>query len=160
MRHLDAAARLLALALALAGGAVLIALVILTCASIAGRAGIPLGLSPIPGDFELVELGTGIAVFAFLPWAVHARAHARVDLLAPLYGRRGNALLDRLSDLGMLAAALLIAWRLWAGLLDKLRYGETTFILQIPLWLAYGAAWIGAAAFVLVAAHAVLRQRA
>ena len=50
------------------GAAVLTALAALTVASIAGRALSGFGLGPVPGDFELVEAGTALAVFAFLPW--------------------------------------------------------------------------------------------
>lgn len=148
----------LARALALAGGAVLVALVIMTCISIAGRAAVPLGGQPVPGDFELIEIGIGVAIFAFLPWCQFDRGHARVDLLERLFGRVSNALLDLISDIAMCAAAVLIGWRLWAGLSDKFRYGETTFILQFPVWWGYAAGMVGAAAFALVAAFCIWRS--
>ena len=44
---------------------VLIALILLTVVSVVGRA---LFSAPIPGDFELVEIGMAVAVFAFLPY--------------------------------------------------------------------------------------------
>ena len=44
----------------------------------------------------------------------------------------------------MALVILLITWRLFAGMQDKLRYGETTFLLQFPVWWAY-AACLGAA---------------
>ncbi|RVT82870.1 TRAP transporter small permease [Rhodobacteraceae bacterium CCMM004] len=144
--------------MALIGGAVLIALVAMTCLSIAGRAAIPLGLGPIPGDFELIEMGMAFAVFACLPWCQYARGHARVDLFRPAFGRRGNAVLDLVADVAMALAAALIAWRLALGLDDKMSYGETTFILRWPVWWAYAAALAGAVAFALVAAFCVLRS--
>ncbi|NAZ18074.1 hypothetical protein GT020_18790, partial [Glutamicibacter soli] len=77
---------------ALAGGAVLLALIAMTCLSVIGRAGLTLSalfdlpgvlgrLRPVRGDYELIEMGSAIAVFAFLPWCHLTRAHARVDLL-------------------------------------------------------------------------------
>ena len=141
------------------GGLVLLAIVIMTCLSISGRAiGDRLGLGPIPGDFELVEIGIGFAIFAFLPWCQIKRGHATVDLLQPRFGRRANAVIDLIADLLMFAAAVLIGWRLWQGMLDKKGYGETTFILQFPVWIAYAAALAGAAVFVAVSLYCIYRS--
>ena len=54
----------------------------MTVVSIVGRASLTWAwvLGPVPGDFELVEVGTGFAVFAFLPWCQLKRGHATVDL--------------------------------------------------------------------------------
>ena len=49
-----------------------------------------------------------------------------------------------LSDVLMLAVWLLLTWRLWEGLMDKLTNQETTFILQIPLWWGFAVCMIGA----------------
>lgn len=149
-------AELLARAVALLGGIVLLGVMGLTTVSVIGRAINWAG--PVPGDFELVEIGVGFAVFCALPWCHLNRGHARVDLFQPMLGGRLNRLIDVLADLVMLGAAVLIAWRLWEGMLDKRAYGETTFILQLPLWQAYAACVLGAAAFVLVAAFAIWRS--
>jgi len=50
------------------GGFLLCALILLIVISVAGRAAIGIGLGPVPGDFELVEMGMGIAIFFFMPW--------------------------------------------------------------------------------------------
>ncbi len=155
---LDTAVGGLARMTALIGGAVLIALVAMTCASITGRALVPFGPGPVPGDFELIEIGVGFAVFASLPWCTYMRAHARVDIAAPLLGRAGNRAVDIVSAGLMLAAAVLIAWRLWSGMLDKRAYGETTFILQLPLWTAYAACLAAALVFALTAAFCLWRS--
>ena len=57
----------LAKLLAFFGGAVLTALAFMTVLSTVGRAfvGMQIGLGPIPGDFELVEAGTAVAIFCF-----------------------------------------------------------------------------------------------
>ena len=49
------------------GGCMLSALALLSVVSISGRALSVAGLGPVPGDFELVEAGTALAVFCFLP---------------------------------------------------------------------------------------------
>ncbi|MCT4654815.1 MAG: TRAP transporter small permease [Cohaesibacter sp.] len=147
---------LLALFSAIAGGLVLFALIALTLASVLGRelgsaADIVSFLGPVPGDYELVELGMGFAIFAFLPWAHWTGSHAAVDLLRPLFGKWGNHGLDLFSQTLMLIVSFVLARQLWLGLEDKHSYLETSFILQIPLWWGYAAAFGGAALFVFVA---------
>lgn len=155
---LNRTADMVARSLALLGGAVLVALVIMTCLSIIGRALVPIGLAPITGDFEMIEVGVAFAVFAFLPWCQMQRGHAAVDLFKSAFPSVMNKVLDLLIDIAMFAAAWILAWRLWLGMLDKRSFGETTFILQFPVWQAYAACMIGAAGFVLVAAFCCLRS--
>ena len=143
---------------AYAGGLVLLGLVVMTCVSVIGRSLNGIGLGPIPGDFELVEIGIGFAIFAFLPWCQIKRGHATVDLLQPRFGRRFNGAIDFLSDVLMAIAAMVIGWRLMQGMLDKKGYSETTFILQFPVWIAYAAAMIGATVFIAVSLYCVWRS--
>ena len=155
---LDKIVSSLARFMAALGGIVLILTILVTCISIAGRSLSDFGLSQISGDFEIVELGVGFAVFAFLPWTQYARAHARVDLLEANFPRIVNKLADLAADLLLLAIAVVMTWRLWLGMLDKRSFGETTFILQFPIWTAYVAALAGMVAFVIVASFCVLRS--
>jgi len=152
------AVEVFAKALAVAGGFVLLAMTAVTVASILGARFIALGLGPVPGDFELVEAGTAFAVFAFLPWCQYRRGHVTVDVAVSRLGPRGHAWLSFFGNILMTAAAVLIAWRLSLGLGDKLRSGETTFILQLPIWWSYAAALVGAWAFAVVAAYTVWRS--
>ena len=78
--------------------------------------------------------------------------------LARLLDERVQAGLDLAGNIVMAAAAWLIAWRLALGMLDKQRYGETTFILQFPAWWGYAAAMFGAVLFALVALYTVWRS--
>ncbi len=150
----------LARLMALGGGLVLAALVLMTTASIVGRALIPFGLAPIPGDFELVEMGIAFAVFAFLPWCQLQRGHATVELFTSKMGVRANAVLDSVSDILMFFVAGLLTWRLYLGMLDKRSYFETTFILQTPMWWGYAAALVGACCFTVVCAYCAIRSTA
>jgi TRAP-type C4-dicarboxylate transport system permease small subunit len=130
----------LARALAIIGGIVLVIITLITVISITGRAFIWAGLRPVPGDFELVEAGVGFAVFAFLPWCQLNRGHATVDIFTSFLPNQVNRHIDVLAEVLMTIAITFIAWRLWFGLQDKIRYGETTFILQYPVWWAFAAA--------------------
>ncbi|WP_245615585.1 TRAP transporter small permease [Afifella pfennigii] len=149
---------LLAQVFAVLGGLVLLAVTVMTVLSITGRALTTLGLGPVPGDFELVEAGVAFAVFAFLPWCHFRRGHVTVDILVERFGPRGLAAFALLGNLLMTAAAALIAWRLGAGLQDRIAYGDTTFILQFPLSWPYAASLFGAWLFVLTAAYTVWRS--
>jgi len=150
MQRLSAAIVGMARWLAILGGLVLTAITVMTVLSIAGRTLIPLGLGPVPGDFELVEAGTAFAVFAFLPWCQINRGHATVDVFTSFLSPHANRIIDLVTEALMTAIIVLIAWRLWYGLMDKIRYNEVTFILQMPVWWGYAAAMFAAAVGVLV----------
>ena len=158
MDRISAIVERLARLLAILGGLVLVAVTVLTVASITGRAFTRQGLEPVPGDFELVEALTAFAVFAFLPWCQLRRGHATVDIFTRLFPERANRLIDLVCEILMTVVVVLIAWRLWHGMQDKLRYQETTFILQFPLWWSYAAAFVAAAAGVVVSVCAVLQR--
>lgn len=187
MQKLDRVVTLIARWMALLGGLALLLLTLTTVASVSGRAlstmatlrdsdswlmplypairavggfFTSLGASYVPGDIELVEAGTAFAIFAFLPWCHLKRGHATVELLAGWFSRRVNLAIDIVADALMFAVALLIAWRHWLGTLDKFAYGETTFILEYPLWWAFAASLAGALVFVLVSAWCLVRSLA
>lgn len=127
------------------------ALVIMMMISIIGRALLDFGLRPVTGDYELVSIGMGLAVFAFLPWAHLQRGHALVSLVTDNFGVRVNGWILVITDLMMLVASAFIAWRLYFGMMDKFAYRETTLLLRFPLGWAYAMGFVGAVAMVLVA---------
>lgn len=141
----------LAKLLAILGGVILTALALMTVVSIIGRALIFLGLGPVPGDFELVEQGVGVAIFWFLPWCMLQRGHVTVDILFDRFPRGVQAVLTLIGNLILAAIAIVIARQLWLGLSEKLAYGDTTWILGIPIWYGYSLAMVGAALFVVTA---------
>lgn len=146
----SAAIEWLARMLALIGGLVLVVITLLTVVSITGRAFVRQGLGPIPGDFELVEAMTAFAVFSFLPWCQLRGAHATVDVFTSFFPDSVNRVIDLVSEVLMSLVITLIAWRLWHGLQDKIRYNETTFILQFPVWWGFAAAMAAALVAVLI----------
>ena len=154
--------------MALMGGIVLSALVILTCISILGRgldqlghnaalverapalASWLAGFGPVRGDYELVEAGMAFAIFAFLPICQLSAGHASVDVFTRMMPGRTNRILTAFWE-GVLALVILvIGWRLFVGFTEKLDNGQTSFLLQFPIWWAYGASFAAAvvAAFV------------
>ncbi|AHD02542.1 TRAP transporter small permease [Leisingera methylohalidivorans] len=151
----------LAKSMAYLGGAVLTLLIILTCISIAGRLlnGVFHGdlmeriapgfskwmtgwVGPVNGDFELVEAGVAFAIFAFLPLCQITAGHASVDVVANAFPRGVNRFLRMVTEVVFAAVLVLIAWRLGAGLASKYSNGETSFLLEFPVWWAYGISMI------------------
>lgn len=156
MSSIPHALHLAARGLALAGGAVLLALVVLTCLSVGGMALLKVAPSapvgPVRGEYELIEAGAAIVVCLMLPWCQLHRAHASVDLIAGALRPGANAALLRLWD-GVAALMLaLLAWRLGAGMVGKWASHEQTFLLRLPLWWGYAACLPGLGLAALVAA--------
>lgn len=157
--------------LAVLGGLVLLLLIGLTCASVAGRGLNSLGhtqalsetlpalaavltqFGPIQGDFELVEAGVAFAIFAFLPLCQLQGGHAVVDIFTTQLPGRANRFLTAFWEVVLAAVILLIAWRLFVGMQSKMTYGETTFLLQFPVWWAYAASFLAAAIAAIVAVY-------
>ena len=165
----------LAKALAYAGGAILAALAVMTVISITGRALSGIGpLGPVPGDYEMVANGCAIAVFFFLPWCQLKRGHVTVDIVVNRMPPRLKALFGFLGDTVITAGSVLILRQLWLGFGEKFPYGsdtlrgalamgykpffpETTFELEVPVWILYGIAVFGAAVMVIVSLYTMLR---
>ena len=119
---------------ALAGGALLVAIVLLTAYS----AGANLLLHrPVPGDFELVEMGIAVAVACFLPYCQLTNANVTVDIFTARAGPRLLAALALLASLTALLFAALLLWRMGFGFLDYRAYQEFTPIIGIPLWAVF-----------------------
>lgn len=172
-RSLDALAR----ALALAGGALLLAAALLTVVSVAGRALVPFGLSPVKGDFELVSMACALAVFSFLPWCQLRRGHVTVDILSNALPPRAQAALGLAGDLAMTVVAAVIVWRLSIGFGERLPHGspalrqtlgwgmrpffpDRSYELAIPMWIPYGGALVCAGVFLLVCLYTLWRSAA
>ena len=119
---------------ALLGGLVLCAVVIVNVYSTA--AGAIFG-TPFSGDFEMTEVGVGVAVFAFLPYCQITGANVTADIFTARASTRTVAVLRFAASIVALGFAALLLWRMSAGLLDQKAYGYTTAILQFPHWIAF-----------------------
>ncbi len=126
------------------GALVLTIIAIMSAVSIVGRALLPLGLGPVPGDFELVEAGTALAVFCFLPWCHLTNGHAMVDLFWKNYPKPMQRALEVFSNALMLVIWLLLVWRMGVSALEYRDNGEVSFILQMPVWWGYAASMVPA----------------
>lgn len=144
------------------GGLVLLAVAVITVVSVLGRA-VPV-IPSFPGDFELVEMGAAVAVFLFLPWCQLSGGQVSIDFLSARFGAKAHAVFGLIGNVALTGVSGVLAWRLWLGFGEKFPFGadplraalglgskpyftETTYDLQIPVWIAYalclpGAFWL------------------
>jgi TRAP-type C4-dicarboxylate transport system permease small subunit len=140
----------LAAALAIAGGAVLLATALLSTFSVTQRW---LTSQPVPGDFELVSLGAGLAVMGFLAWGTETRSNILVDSFTGWLPKRLARAIDAGWMLVWACVAAVLAERLFVGARDTWRSGTTTMVLGLPTFWAVG---LGALAFAATALAALL----
>ncbi|MGI9395257.1 MAG: TRAP transporter small permease [Boseongicola sp.] len=124
---------------ALFGGAVLVCVVLVNTWSILAGAIIN---RPFPGDFELTEMGAGIAAFCFLPYCQLVGANVSADIFTARARPRTVAMFSVFAGLIALLFAAVLIWRMGAGLQDYREYTEFTGILEIPIWWAFVPALI------------------
>ncbi len=166
----------LARVFAILGGVALSALIILTCLSVVGRALssilhsdlvqalapsvaqglLGLGIGPIDGDFELVEAGMAFAIFAFLPLCQLHGAHASVDIFTARLPAGANELLRAVIEMIFAVVLIVMAVQLFAGMESKRASGQTTLLLQFPVWWGYALSLPGAMMAALVSMYIAL----
>jgi TRAP-type C4-dicarboxylate transport system permease small subunit len=145
----------LARLLMLAGGAMLIATAALTTFSVLQRW--LLG-RPVNGDFELVQIGSGLAVFGFLAYGTLSRSNIVVDTFTNWLPARLRGTIDGFWNLawGVIAAAL--AERMLVGAMDTYASDTRTMVLSMPTWWAVALGALAFAATALAALYWALRQ--
>jgi TRAP-type C4-dicarboxylate transport system permease small subunit len=151
---------LAAKALAMFGGAVALAVAALVVISVLRRW---LFSQPIPGDFELAQIGTAVAVFAFLPYCQVVRGNIVVDTFTTGLSQRTRGRIDALWDAVYASAMAFVAVCLTRGTLDTFASHEVSMVLRIPVWpgVAFGALTCAFLAVVsLATAVGLLRSRA
>lgn len=140
--------------MALIGGAALIGIAGLTAVSVLRRW---IFSNPVPGDFELVSLGSGFAVLGFLAMGTLMRSNILVDSLTTWLPRRANHLLDAFWMLVWLCVVALLAERMAVGAWETWRSGTTTMVLSLPTWWAVAWGALAFAATALAALYWVVR---
>jgi TRAP-type C4-dicarboxylate transport system permease small subunit len=140
--------------LAVFGGTLMLVTAVLVTTSVGGRW---LFRAGIPGDFELVQIATAVAVFSFLPLCQLGRGNVFVDtftLRAPDWFNRS---LDMLWDLVYAGFALLISWRLALGAYDAISSRTSSMVLAFPIGWAIAACAVMAAFLGLVTVVTMLK---
>jgi TRAP-type C4-dicarboxylate transport system permease small subunit len=156
--------RALAYVMAIAGGVVLTAVILMVCASILGRTTTSIlhsgfmqtnlpglaswllatGIGPIRGDYELLESGMAFSIFAFLVWCQVTAGHATVDIFTDGLRPWLKRVLAAVIEVVFAAVLVIVAIQLYDGMLTQQRRRSTTFLLQFPVWWSYMAAVVPA----------------
>ena len=160
------------------GGVMLVALIVLICVSVVGRslngmlhsdlitgimpgvanALLSLGIGPVNGDFEMIESGVAFSIFAFLPLCQITGGHASVDIFTARFPDGLNRILRMVTEIVFAAVLVLIAVQLYAGMLSKIDSGQTTLLLEYPVWWGYALSLLGAVAAAAVAVYLAIMR--
>lgn len=132
MRALEFCSRLCAVL----AGVLLVAVALMTCASLVGRNF--LGMT-IVGDFELSGAAAGAAIALFMPWCQLERGNIVVDFFTVKASPATRWRLDRLGSLLLAATMALLAWRTSLGGLSAWRAGSGTMLMAFPTWIVFAA---------------------
>ena len=119
--------------LAIAGGLVFVALVVMEIVSIVGR---KLFAWTVPGDVELLQMCAAFAAASFFAYCHLIRGDVKVDFFTHNLAPWLVALLDAFGSLLVGLFGALIAWRAGAGALSIREVGETSAVLGAPVWIA------------------------
>ncbi len=162
--------------MAILGGIVLTGLIVLIVISVAGRSLntvlhlgfvensfpqmakslLDWGVGPILGEYEVVETSMPFTILAFMPLCLLTGGHASVDLFTQRLPQNLNRFIDLVVAVLFAASFLLITWRLFDGMSGKMRYNESTTLMQIPVWKAYAAAFVSAVVTCVVAVYVAI----
>jgi TRAP-type C4-dicarboxylate transport system permease small subunit len=139
------------------GGLSLLGIIVLTVASVVGR---ELFDTPIPGDFELVEIWCAVAVFAFLPYCQLVRGNVVVDLFTENASLHTRAALELAGNLMFTVIAAVLTWRLVLGGIDLAAYHEETMVLRVPAWWGFVPGGLAMGLLTIVCAYTSWRSAA
>jgi len=139
---------------ALAGGLLLVGVALMVTASVAIRSPL-VGGRGVPGDFELVQMGTGLAAFTYLALCQARRGNIFVDTFTSWLPRKIQFGLDALWDAAYAFAMAVISWRLLVGAAGEQTSGTTTMVLGLPTWPAIALSGLLAAFVAMVTAAGI-----
>ena len=145
----------IAAVVAIFGGLILSAMAVLTTVSVSGRW---LFSEPVRGDFELVAIGTGIGIFAFLPYCQLMRGNVVVDFVMNRAPLRARTIADTVGGLLYLVIATVLTWRLYLGGWDMYEYNELSMTINFPRWTTFPFAFFLLCFLVVVIVYTVGRS--
>ena len=114
--------------LGVAASAILMAMMLLTFVDVVGRY---LFNRPVPGGFEVTELGLLVLIFAGLPLVSHADEHVTMDFIDRLLPAAVLRALARVVHALCAALMFFLTWQVWIKAGRIAGYGDTTDVLRI-----------------------------
>lgn len=141
--------------LAVIGGLLCCVMAVLVTVSVTGRY---LFASPVPGDYDLLGIIGGCAVFAFLPYCQMKRGNVVVDFFTTGVSSRGKAILDGLGSLLYLVVAVLFTWRLYFGAIELYESSEVLAVVNFYRWWTLPFSLFCMAVLIVVVAYSFARD--
>ncbi|MBI4766978.1 MAG: TRAP transporter small permease [Deltaproteobacteria bacterium] len=119
---------------AIAGGILLLAMMLLVSADVVGRYFFDL---PIEGTMELVEFMMVALLYFSLAHTQAVRGHIKVDIFLSHFSEQTQLFFDLISCLLGLFLFILITWQSLAAAINCWKFWETTFgVLALPIFPA------------------------
>lgn len=117
--------------LAVIGGLLCCVMAVLVTVSVTGRY---LFASPVPGDYDLLGIIGGCAIFAFLPYCQLKRGNIVVDFFTTGVSPRNRSVLDGMGSALYLVIAALFTWRLYFGAIELYETSEVLAVVNFYRW--------------------------
>jgi len=121
----------IAKALAIFGGFLACIMAAIVTLSVIGRYFLN---APIPGDYDIVAILCGCAIFAFLPYCQMVRGNVVVDFFTNNAPDRVKSSLDAVGVTLYLVTMMLFTWRLFYGALDLHQQSEVIAAFNFYRW--------------------------
>lgn len=141
--------------LAIAGGLLFVGLVGMSIVSIVGR---KLLSAPIPGDVELLQMIAAAASASFFAYCHLNHGDVKVDFFTASAPAWVNHALDAFGSLLLGLVGAVLTWRVYVGALSTRESGETSAVLDIPIWWAQIAMVPGFALLTLAGVYMAMRH--
>ena len=120
--------------LAFLGGLILVIVILVNVISIISRIILS---NPLVGDFELVKIGSAIAIASFFPICHLKKGNVIVDFITANLNFKKIYFLDALSSFVYGIISFFFTWRMIYGAKDMFKYSEETMLLQFPVWIPF-----------------------
>jgi TRAP-type C4-dicarboxylate transport system permease small subunit len=117
--------------LAIFGGLLSCVMAALVTVSVVGRY---LFSAPVPGDYDIVGILCGSAIFAFLPYCQLKRGNVLADFFTQKAPERFKFALDAFGNMLFLAAIVMFTWRLYFGMLEMRQSSEQIAMFSFYRW--------------------------
>ena len=117
--------------LAIFGGVLSCAMAAVVTISVFGRYAFS---APINGDYDIVGILCGCAIFAFLPYCQLKRGNVLADFFTQRAPEHVKAALDAAGNMLFFIAAALFTWRLYYGMLEMQQSNEQIAAFAFYRW--------------------------
>jgi len=119
-------------AMAISGGMLFIALIVMSLVSIIGR---KLGFGSVNGDIELMQAGTAVAATAFLPYCTLLGEHIKVDFFTENMRDSLKRPIDGIAEVLFMLVSAVLVWRTVLSTFATYESQEVTTLVSLPLWI-------------------------